>query len=209
MGRDFFRLVEMAIASGVLSIPGYAIAGDSPASESGVAHTTSKPAGPVVRSARLDKGGLTIQFSEALRAPAGVDPSKFRLTFAYYSKNRPGAYSYYYQYYGAGRPLTAYSDVGKSALRARIEQPTPAQIRIPASSALNLSSLCEEIATAPGTQARAGLYLHYVDSGSPRLESTRGVPVESIAPYWLAKEETTVTRGALAGKPIPVILTCP
>lgn len=206
MGKDFLRLVELAIASGALVVPGYATAGDSSAAEPKV--DGAKHSAPIVRSVRLDKGGLTIQFSEPLKPVTGVDPSKFRLTFAYYSKGRPGAYSYYYEYYGAARPLTVYSDIGKTALSSRIEQPRADQIRIPASAGLNLSSICEEITSAPEAQKRAGVYLHYADSGSTQVESKRGAPLGSIAPYWLAKEDTTVTTGALEGRPIPVTVGC-
>lgn len=206
MGKDFLRLVELAIASGALVIPGYAMAGDS--SSTGLKADGAKQSAPVIKSVRLDKGGLTIQFSEPLKPVAGVDPSKFRLTFAYYSKGRPGAYSYYYEYYGSARPLTVYSDVGKAALTSRIEQPRADQLRIPASTGLNLSSICEEITSAPEAQKRAGLYLHYADSGSAQVESKRGVPLGAVAPYWLGKDDTTVTTGALEGRPIPVTVGC-
>jgi hypothetical protein len=139
---------------------------------------------------------------------SGVDPSKFRLTFAYYSKGRPGRYSYYYEYYGAARPLTVYSDVGKAALASRIEQPRPDQIRIPAAPGLNLSSICEEVTSAPEAQKRAGVYLHYVDSGSAQVVSKRGAPLGAIAPYWLGKEDATVAAGVFEGRPIPVTVGC-
>jgi len=209
MGRDFLRLVEMAVATGALAIPGYALASDAaptPPAQTAV----QKPAAPVVASARLDKSGITVRFSEALRPAAAVDPGKFRLTFAYYSKNRPGTYSYYYEYYGKTRPLTVYSDVGHAALAKKIEQPSAKELKIPSSGALNLSAICTEIKSASPSQAGAGLYLHYAaPPAGHRVESEQGVAVESIAPYWLAKSDTTVTRGALAGKPIPVAVTCP
>src|SRR5689334_6445902 len=103
MGRNFARLVELAIASGALVIPGYAAAGDAPAAAQRPAASAPRAPAPLVRSAKIDKGGLTIQFSEPVRVASDVDPNKFRLTFAYYSKSRPGTYSYYYEYYGANR----------------------------------------------------------------------------------------------------------
>jgi hypothetical protein len=208
MGKDFLKVVELAIASGALVIPGYAAAGDTTVPEPKTASAEVKAPAPVVKSARLDKGGLTIQFSEPVRPTTGVDPNKFRLTFAYYSKGRPGAYAYYYEYYGAVRPLTVYSNVGRTALAARIEQPRPDQIRIPATAALSISAICEEISTAPAAQKSAGLYLHYAEPGGARVESKRGAALESIAPYWLTKDDTTVTRGALEGRPIPVTVSC-
>jgi hypothetical protein len=172
-----------------------------------VASSPRAPA-PIVRSAKLDKSGLTIQFSEPVRAAAEVDPNKFRLTFAYYSKSRPGTYSYYYEYYGANRALTVYSDVGHTALKTRVEQPDPTKLRIPASAQLDLSAICAEISSAPSNQGRAGLYLHYSDSGAPGVESAKGARLESIAPYWLTGKDTTVTRGSFEGRPIPVSVSC-
>lgn len=202
MGKEFLRLVELAVASGALVIPGAeGIAHANPGSEA------SAPA-PIVRSARLDRGGLTIEFSEALRPVSGVDPSKFRLTFAYYSKSRPGSYSYYYEYYGSTGALTVYSDVGRTGLKNRVEQPKPNRIHIPASSTLDLSSICEEISSAPATHSKTGLYLHYAGEGAAPVQSARGVPLGSIAAYWRDREDNTVTRGALTGRPIPVTVTC-
>jgi hypothetical protein len=206
MGKDFLRLVELAIASGVLVIPGVEPLAHAGPADQGTTKTADTSA-PTVRSARLDRSGLTIEFSEALAPATRVDPNKFRLTFAYYSKGRPGSYSYYYDYYGSHRPLTVYSDVGRKALKARIDQPKPNQLKIPATPELNLSSICDEV-SSPATQGKTGLYLHYADGGSPRVESLRGKPLASIAPYWLAKEDTTVVPGSLQGRPIPVSVSC-
>lgn len=208
MGKEFLRVLELAVASGALVVPGTeALALAAP-----TAAAASPRHAPVVRSARLDRTGLTIEFSEALRPSASVDPTKFRLTFAYYSKKQPTAGSSYYQYYyyysGNRTTLTAYSDVGINALQKKLEQPQANKIRIPASSALDLSSLCQDIAKAPPSQAHAGLYLHYAGNGGPNVESTHGVALESIAPYWLTSAETTVTSGALPGHPIPIAVNC-
>lgn len=207
MGKDFLRLVELAVASGVLVIPGV-----QPTAHANPADQTAKVAvdssAPMIRSARLDRTGLTIEFSEPIAPATRVDPDKFRLTFAYYSKDRPGGYAYYYEYYGARKPLTVYSDVGHKGLRNRIEQPKPNQLRIPAAAELNLSSICEEVKTAPSAHSKAGIYLHYSDGGAPRVESARGKPLASIAPYWLNKEDTTAIPGALEGHPIPVSVSC-
>jgi hypothetical protein len=207
MGKDFFRLVELAIASGALLIPGSGLAADGP--DRAPSHAAApERSDPVVQSARLDRDGLTLQFSKAVRAPASVDPNKFRLTFAYYSKNRPGDYGYYHEYYGASRPVTVYSDVGRGALAARIEQVRPTELRIPTSAALKLSSLCEELASAPAAEQRVGVYLHYAGGPAARIESQDGTALAAIAPYWLTQEDTTATRGAFQGRPIPVSVRC-
>lgn len=205
MGKEFLRVLELAVASGALVVPGTeALAFAAP--------TAASPHhAPVVRSARLDRTGLTIEFSEPLRSTASVDPTKFRLTFAFYSKKQPttgSSYDYYYYYSGNRTTLTAYSDVGSKALQRKLEQPQATKIRIPASSALDLSSLCHDITAAPPTQAHAGLYLHYAGDGLSKVESAHGVALESIAPYWLTSTDTTVTSGALPSHPIPVTVTC-
>ena len=199
MGKNFFRLVELAIASGALMIPSTGLAEGRPAA----AH------GPtlVVKSARLDKDGLTIQFSGPVKAPVGVDPSKFRLTFAYYSKAKPGYYSYYRNYYGAQRSVTRYENVGEKALGARIEQVAPAKIRISPGRGLTVSALCREIASAQPGDRKAGLYLHYSEGHGAGVEGTGGARLASVAPYWLVGEESRRT-GSFEGRPIPVDVTC-
>jgi len=205
MGKDFLKLVELAVASGALLVPGLELTGHAAPMQA--APSTEAPA-PVVQSAKLDKSGLTIVFSEPLAPAAGVDPSKFRLTFAYYSKGRSGGYSYYYDYYGSQRPLTVYSNVGRTALRGRIEQPRANELRIPATAELNLSSICGEIAAAPNKNGKPGLYLHYAEPGGRGVAATNGKPLASVAPYWLTKEDATVTRGTFEGRPIPVQVSC-
>ncbi|HEX4337437.1 MAG TPA: hypothetical protein VH062_16095 [Polyangiaceae bacterium] len=207
MGKDFFRLVELAIASGALIVPGVVHA-DETARAPAKAATTEAPRF-VVQSARLDRDGLTITFSKPLRVGDAVDPGRFRLTFAYYSKTRPGDYSYYYEYYGAHRATTSYENVGAKVLSARIDRIGAATVRIRASQALDLSGLCKESASVPASAEHAGLYLHFASRDGTPLASTDGAALESIAPYWLTKDEPDPVRpGALAGKPIPVSLSC-
>ncbi|HEX3595438.1 MAG TPA: hypothetical protein VHU80_10060 [Polyangiaceae bacterium] len=204
MGRDFFRLVELAIASGALVIPGAAHADDTPR-----ATPTVEAPRFVVQSARLDRDGLTIQFSKPLRATDTVDPNRFRLTFAYYSKSRPGDYSYYHYYYGAHHATTSYENIGNRMLSARVDRLGAATVRIRATRELSLSSICKERAASPSKAEQAGLYLHFAQGTGPKLQSADGVALESIAPYWLTKDEPTAVRtGAFAGRPIPVSVTC-
>lgn len=198
MGKNFFRLVELAIASGALIIP-----------STGMAEGRTAPRAPalVVKSARLDKDGLTIQFSAPVKAPVAVDPSKFRLTFAYYSKGKPGYYSYYRNYYAAHRSGTRYENVGDKALGGRVEQVAPAKIRISPGRALSISALCKEIAETRPAAQKAGLYLHYSEGSGAGVEGTDGAHLGSIAPYWLTKEAGKGT-GSFEGRPIPVDVTC-
>jgi hypothetical protein len=218
MGKDFLRLVELALTSGALVIPGYALAGDGTPPRAAASATTgatgtptakAKARGPAVRSARLDGRGLTIQFSEALRPTTKVDPSRFRLTFAYYGKTGSTGYAYYYEYYGRTRDVTVYDNVGAKVLTGRIEQPRPEQIRIPAAADLRLSSICEDLAARKEAHGHAGLYLHYDHGGSAHVEGVSGTALASIAPYWTANGDGRVTQGALAGRPIPVTVACP
>ena len=197
MGKSFFRLVELAIASGALMIPSTGLAEGHPA------HAPAL----VVKSAHLDKDGLTIQFSGPVKAPVGVDPSKFRLTFAYYSKAKPGYYSYYRNYYGAQRSFTRYENVGEKALGGHLEQIGPAKIRISAGRGLSVSALCKEITSARPSEQKAGLYLHYAVGTGVGVEGADGARLSSVAPYWLAKEESRRT-GSFEGRPIPVDVTC-
>jgi hypothetical protein len=199
MGKHFFRLVELAIASGALVIPSTGLAEGRQAP----AHAATL----IVKSARLDKDGLTIQFSGPVKAPVGVDANKFRLTFAYYSKTKPGYYSYYRNYYGAQRTVTRYENVGEQALGGRIEQIAPAKIRISPGRGLSVSALCKEVASAQPAVQKAGLYLHYSGGNGGGVEGTDGARLASIAPYWLAKEDGRRT-GTFEGRPIPVDVTC-
>ena len=199
MGKNFCRLVELAIASGALMIPSTGLAEGRPAALHGPTL--------VVKSARLDKDGLTIQFSGPVKAPVGVDPSKFRLTFAYYSKAKPGYYSYYRNYYSAQRSLTRYENVGEKALGGRVEQVAPAKIRISPGQGLNISALCKEIASARPSEQKAGLYLHYSEGSGAGVEGNDGVRLASVAPYWLKKDDGR-RAGSFEGRPIPVDVTC-
>jgi hypothetical protein len=102
-----------------------------------------------------------------------------------------------------------YSDIGETALADRIQQLAANQIRIVATEDLSLSSICDEMATLSAQHEQVGLYLHYAEPGTPGIASVAGKTLESIAPYWLANEETRATRGALEGRPIPVTISCP
>jgi hypothetical protein len=203
MGRDFFRLVELALASGALIVPGVARADDP--------HDAPAPAAEkrfVVQSAHLDRDGLTIQFSKPLRATDAIDPNRFRLTFAYYSKGRPGDYSYYYEYYGARHATTSYENIGARVLSAHVDRLGSATVRIRATRALSLSSICKQTASAPADE-HAGLYLHFAGGAGADVQSNDGAALDSIAPYWLTKDEPTAVRmGAFAGRPIPVTVSC-
>jgi len=201
MGKDFVRLVELAVASGALIVPSASLAEGPP-------RGPASPSGLVVESARLDRDGLTIQFSGPLKAPAGVDPSRFRLTFAYYSAMRPGYYSYYRSYYGAHRSVTRYEDVGRKVLGRHVEQLAANTIRIPAAAGLSLSAICRDIGDAPASREKAGLYLHYSRGEGADVRGTDGTALASIAPYWAAKGAPAERSGVFEGRPIPVAVRC-
>jgi hypothetical protein len=202
MGKGFFRLVEAAITSGALIIPSYAAAGDA------APRTAEAPGASalVVQSARLDASGLVIEFSKPLRASEAIDPSRFRLTFAYYGRTRPGYYSYDA---AQRRPTTRYENVGSAALATTVKSAGPSAIRIPAASGFRLAELCKQIASStPSIQKDAGLYLHYVADGARDVQSADGAVLGSIAPYWVGAERAAIRPGAFAGKPIPVAVRC-
>lgn len=207
MGKDFLRLFELAVASSVIAVPGAASV--ALAGEPGARPMT---AAPTIRSVQLGPSGLTVEFSEPIRSVSDVDPSRFRLSFAYKSGKHPGAYSYYYEYYTkTEEPLTVYTEVG-GVLRGKIERVRPNRIRIPVakgSPGLDLTALCKEAAAAPASRSAAGVYLHYSASpGKPQIESERGTALSAIAPHWLERGPDAVMHGEFPNRPIPVSLVC-
>ncbi len=97
MGGQFHRLVMAAMAAGLLVIPGCGAAPDGTGTEKTSAATS--PETTKIVSAQLDgASALRVTFSDGIKPVTGVDPAKFRLTVAYYT--RPGTASSKYSYGG-------------------------------------------------------------------------------------------------------------
>ena len=221
MGSEFHRLVMVALAAGLLVIPGCG-AGDG--SKTGSGTNPSPPAvtqsvQPKIVSASIGTdSALHVTFSEAVQVPTGVDPAKFRLTMAYYTQvanaagknNKYSGYAYYSQYGYSGPNHTIYSDTGEiTSIIAETSAAGEANLQL--SSSFKVADACQEIATrnaaTPGSHA--GLYLHYSEAGSPTLEDLQGNKVASLAAYWSADPTIEQISGKFTGSPIPVAITCP
>jgi hypothetical protein len=219
MGAEFHRVVMAALAAGLLVIPGCS-AGDG----TGTGKVADPPAvtattQPTVVDAQLEgANSLRVTFSNAVKPTTGVDPAKFRLTVAYFTRpaSASGKYSYQYyagsyhgSYYGS-QDHTVYSDVGD--LAAMTADPTTAdQAVLQLGSTFSAATACKQIAAfnAANPNAHAGLYLHYSSAGTPTIEDLQGNKVASLAAYWATDPTIEQINGDFIGKPIPVALTCP
>ncbi len=104
MGSEFHRLVMVALAAGLLVIPGCGAGdGKTPSSTVQGPPEVTAAAQPKIVSASIEgTSTLHLTFSEAMAPAAGVDPAKFRLTVAYYTAPAAseGKYSGKYTYTG-------------------------------------------------------------------------------------------------------------
>jgi len=162
---------------------------------------------------------LRVTFSEGVKPTTGVDPAKFRLTVAYFTRpaSASGKYSYKYyagtykngSYYGSN-DHTIYADVGD--LAAVTNDPAVAdQALLALGSTFSAATACQQIKAfnAANPNAQAGLYLHYSSAGTPTIEDLQGNQVASLAAYWAADPTVEQINGDFTGKPIPVALSCP
>jgi hypothetical protein len=210
MGGEFHRLVMAALAAGLLVIPGCgAGAGGSqdPA-------PTATAAQPKIVAASLDgQGALRVTYSEPMQPATGVDPAKFRLTVAYYTRPASGSNKYSYGYYTKGyyaaADHTIYSEVGHVAVLADGSGPNESVLQL--GSTFDATASCKQIAAlnAANPNAHAGLYLHYSEAGSPTIQDSEGNKLSSLAAYWASDPTVEQATGDFVGKPIPVSLSCP
>lgn len=207
MSKEFSGLAHAALASGALVLPG--CGGDQPPSGAHTAAAVKDSAAPTIASASIAGGVLSLHFSEAIAAPANVDPRKFRLTFAHFGAH-PDAYYYDYYYSSSKAPLTWYTDMGRFAPETTpLQQAAPDTIQIALPQDFKPSWVCADIARMKkrGAAREAGLYLHYSEAGNPTITDLNGNQLKAVAPYWqTAKASATV--GDFANKPIPVRLSC-
>jgi hypothetical protein len=155
-----------------------------------------------------------VTYSEAMKPASGVDPAKFRLTVAYYTRPASGSDKYSYGYYQKGygyvaHDHTIYSEIGNVA--ALLDDPAAAdQTVLQLGSTFSAATACKQIAAfnAANPNAHAGLYLHYSEAGTPTIEDAQGNKLQSLAAYWAADPTIEQVSGDFVGKPIPVAITC-
>ena len=203
MGSEFHRLVMVALAAGLLVIPGCGAGEGSTGSTGGQGTTTVQAAQPKIVSAEVDgTSSLKLTFSEAMAPATNVDPAKFRLSVGHYGPAATGsaqyAYTYYSNYYSYARYYGAAGDVG-----GILTEPTASNQAVLLMGAnFDVATACKQIA-AHG--ADAGLFLHYSEKGSPTLQDTAGNALPSAGNYW---DYPSGHAPAGASAPIPVSLHC-
>jgi hypothetical protein len=234
MGAEFHRVVMAALAAGLLVIPGCSAGDGSPSSHVQDPPAVAAAGAPTIVSAQLEgASSLRLTFSEAMKPAIGVDPAKFRLTVAYFTRPASASSKYNYQYYAGGyhgaQPGTGtyagktyggtyygspdhtiYSEA--APIDALVSDPAVSdQTVLQLGSTFSAASACKEIAAfnAANPNAQAGLYLHYSEAGTPTVEDVQGNKLASLAAYWSADPTIEQVKGDFAGKPIPVALTCP
>jgi hypothetical protein len=227
MGAEFHRLVMAALAAGLLVIPGCG-AGDGTKTSSGPTQdppAVTQAVQPKIVAASLEgTGTLRVTYSEAMKPPVGVDPAKFRLTVAYYTRPASASAKYTYKYYAAYTPYssgkgygygyagpehTIYGDVAPvTSLAADATHAEQAVLEL--GGTFDVASACQEIQlrNQANPNAHAGLYLHYSEAGSPTVEDPQGNKLASLAAYWSTDPTLEQVSGDFVGKPIPVALTC-
>ena len=208
MGRDLLGLAQLAFASTALAIPGCGEtrAPEKPTEPPHAAH--DEATAPEVLSAAVGDGVLTLRFSKPVVIPAKVDPSKFRLTFGYTTKQSKGYSGYYYA--SANLPRTWYNDVGRfSAETTKLRQPAPNVVEIPLPGDFSAEWVCDDIARVEKHDgaAEAGLYLHYSEEEGAAIADVDGHRLHSVAAYWKTEQSSTVD-GDFENAPIPVKLRC-
>ncbi len=207
-----------AMAAGLLVIPGCGAGDPSPTGKTASPPAVTTQAAPTITKAALvDGNSLRVTFSSAVAPVTGVDPAKFRLTVAYFTRpaSATGKYSYQYysgsyhnSYYGS-QAQTVYADEGVPT--ALVNDPAASdQALIALGTSFSAATACQQIKAfnAANANAKAGLYLHYSSAGSPTIEDTNGDKVASLAAYWAADPTIEQVSGDFTGKPIPVAITC-
>jgi hypothetical protein len=113
MGGQFHRLVMAAMAAGLLVIPGCGAAPDGTGQAGSQEKGSIAEAQTKIVSAQLDGAtSLRVTFSDGVKAVTGVDPAKFRLTVAYYTRPGTASGKYSYGYYAANKGYTVKSAKG-------------------------------------------------------------------------------------------------
>lgn len=161
---------------------------------------------PTIATATFEGTSIRLTFSEAVKSPQAVDPSKFHLTFGYYNET---AVAYYY---GATAPVAAHTTYTTAAnLTIPLTQGAAEnEIGIPLPDSFNHDTLCQNAAQLDqaNPNAQAGLYLHYAEPGLPTIEDLSTNPLASIAAYWTIGDGASILPGRFADQPIPVANVC-
>jgi hypothetical protein len=205
-----------ALAAGLLVIPGCGAGDGTNTGKGEPPAVTTAAAQPKIVSAQLEGGtSLRVTYSDNIAPTTGVDPAKFRLTVAYFTRPASGSDKYSYSYYANGYSYgaaahTIYSDIGDVAALAS-DPAAENQSVLQLGSTFDVASACKQITAfnAVNTNAQAGLYLHYSEAGTPTIEDLAGNKVASLAAYWSADPTVEQISGDFTGKPIPVALSCP
>jgi len=219
MGAEFHRVVMVALAAGLLVIPGCSAGDGTSTGKVADPPGVTAPQTTIVDAQIEGTSSLRVTFSEGVKPMAGVDPAKFRLTVAYFTRPASASSKYSYKYYAGtykngsyygSNDQTVYSDVGD--LASVTNDPTAAdQAVLQLGSTFSAATACQQIAAfnAANSNAHAGLYLHYSSAGTPTIEDVDGNKVASLAAYWSTDPTVEQINGDFTGKPIPVALTCP
>jgi hypothetical protein len=222
-----------ALAAGLLVIPGCG-AGDGTKTTGSTAQdppAVTQSVQPKIVAASLEgTSTLRVTYSEAMKSPVGVDPAKFRLTVAYYTRPASASSKYSYKYaaytpyaaagkgkgygygYGYGYAVAEHTIYGDTApvtsLAADATHAEQAVLEL--GSTFDAATACKEIQlrNQANPNAHAGLYLHYSEAGSPTVEDPQGNKLASLAAYWSTDPTIEQVSGDFVGKPIPVSLTC-
>jgi len=175
-----------------------------------VAYYTAPAAGAASKYGYTGKYGYAGKYTGGKYSGTYTGKYAGRYTGKYTGKYGAKYGTAYYGTYGyAGAHHTVYSDLGGiSTINVDATTATTADLQLGTS--FNLADECQEIKSlnSANANAKAGLYLHYSEAGSPTIQDTEGNKLASIADYWATDPTVEQVRGDFAGKPIPVSITC-
>jgi hypothetical protein len=144
---------------------------------------------PTLTSATLiAPGEIRLAFSEPVRSPVGVSPTRFRLSIGV-EENLEGNYVLLQDPSLLVGPDGGIGDYAFASLAGPCGPTLTATLRTP----LPMATLCAAFAnldanlsTIPGT---VGLYLHFLDETPPTVTDRASLPLASISPEWVTPVE--------------------
>ncbi len=142
----------------------------------------------IVSAAVIGSDQVGITFSEPVKPPQGVDPTKFRLSLGH-SSTAEGTYTYYEDlgyYFGSpgAYAFTALSGSCTDSLVATIN------------ATIDIGALCAAIDTISMNfgATGAGLYLHFREADTPTIVDRADNTAGDVSPAWTVQDDA----GALA-----------